>query len=252
MVFENRLYISQPTFPLQEVPTDPRVTFKYAATEGFKTGYINPSKPHAANHILVGNLGEEEILLLACDDGDVVGYTTRSLFDFYQRRTHHPKPPKPFFLQNVGASAWGLAIHTSGRLIAVSSNTQQILVFSFALVQAHDPHFHHAHCSLRPKFRFGDSFCSDVAASNLRNPVQLGTCTYTRNADRHHDLVWGLAKHESNIPNIAFWNNPTSDGSTYLTSIDIDGQFKIWDVLNAEKVNEFDLKLNRSCKSLPP
>lgn len=39
-------------------------------------GYIDHLLPHCINHIIVGNLGEYEILLIACDDGDVLAYYT--------------------------------------------------------------------------------------------------------------------------------------------------------------------------------
>lgn len=38
-----------------------------------------------------------------------------------------------FFHENVGISAWGLAIHERSRLIAVSSNRKEVTVFAFAL-----------------------------------------------------------------------------------------------------------------------
>lgn len=40
---------------------------------------------------------------------------------------------KSFFAENVGNSAWGLAIHSQSRLIAVGSNSHEIQVFAFAL-----------------------------------------------------------------------------------------------------------------------
>jgi hypothetical protein len=41
--------------------------------------------------------------------------------------------PHRFFAENVGNSAWGLAIHTKSRLIAVGSNSHEIQVFALAL-----------------------------------------------------------------------------------------------------------------------
>lgn len=38
-----------------------------------------------------------------------------------------------FFCENVGISAWGLAVHSASRLIAVSSNHHEITVFAFGL-----------------------------------------------------------------------------------------------------------------------
>lgn len=40
-------------------------------------GYIDSARPHCANQIKVGNLGTYEILLICCDDGDVLAFYTR-------------------------------------------------------------------------------------------------------------------------------------------------------------------------------
>ena len=37
-------------------------------------GYINPNLPHCVNHLKVGNLGNQEIIVAVCDDGDVLVY----------------------------------------------------------------------------------------------------------------------------------------------------------------------------------
>ena len=42
-----------------------------------------------------------------------------------------------FLHENVGMSAWGLAIHEKSRMIAVSSNLKEVTVFMPALVE-HD------------------------------------------------------------------------------------------------------------------
>lgn len=42
-------------------------------------GYIDDTKPHCVNHMIVGNLGEHEILLMGCDDGDVLAYYTDTI-----------------------------------------------------------------------------------------------------------------------------------------------------------------------------
>jgi hypothetical protein len=44
-------------------------------------GFIDESFPHSVNHIKIGNLGDFEILLIACDDGDVIAYYTHSKND---------------------------------------------------------------------------------------------------------------------------------------------------------------------------
>ncbi|ROW01632.1 hypothetical protein VSDG_02017 [Cytospora chrysosperma] len=131
---------------------------KYHETEMSKhvDGYINPNCPHEINHMIVGELGEEEILLVGRDNGDVVAWYTRSIAHYIEtnmsmskgelRRDNEragyasrPSYPKHFFADNVGISAWGLAIHKQSRLIAVSSNAHEITVFAFAMNRRGEP-----------------------------------------------------------------------------------------------------------------
>ena len=46
---------------------------------------------------------------------------------------------KRLFHENVGSSAWGLAIHSQSRLIAVSSNLKQVSVFAFGVTGSENP-----------------------------------------------------------------------------------------------------------------
>lgn len=128
-------------------------------------GHVNRACPHSINHVKVGDLGDREILLITRDNGDVVAWYTEpiarlaedalspdsSLHRVSPRLEEHDDggddghggkdsgtrrrlpSPRHFFADNVGMSAWGLAIHKRDRLIAVSSNTQEVTVFAFAL-----------------------------------------------------------------------------------------------------------------------
>lgn len=113
-------------------------------------GYINPNCPDEINHMIVGELGDEEILLVGRDNGDVVAWYTQSIAHHVEaimtrsaRSSQRDKQPpcdlprrpglKRLFADNVGISAWGLAIHKKSRLIAVSSNAHEISVFAFAM-----------------------------------------------------------------------------------------------------------------------
>lgn len=99
---------------------------------------MEPSDGHQVNHLIVGLLGEREILLMAYDDGDVIGYYTKliedTIGDSYSPLQSHDLVP--FFHENVGRSAWGLAIHQKSRLIAVGSNAHVATVFMPALAGA--------------------------------------------------------------------------------------------------------------------
>ena len=88
-------------------------------------GYIAPSEPNAANHVIVGNLGEEEILLIACDNGNVVGYRTELIFSTFEliedndfSEQYFEIDIKPFLVQSVGQSACKLATIVSSAIMA--------------------------------------------------------------------------------------------------------------------------------------
>ncbi|KAI1329623.1 hypothetical protein F5Y16DRAFT_397271 [Xylariaceae sp. FL0255] len=109
-------------------------------------GFIDPVTSHQVNHIYIGDLGEKETLILAYDDGaslltsisDVVGYYTDHIenellhLESGNTRQSHRTVIKPFFLENTGKSAWGVAVHKRSRLIAVGNNNKEVHVFYFA------------------------------------------------------------------------------------------------------------------------
>jgi hypothetical protein len=121
----------------------------------YVAGDINPRCPHELNHMVVGELGYQEVLVVSRDNGDVQAWYTATIAEYIQTRwgSQHvredrdqrngpvqqahmvPRQPHPrhFFSENVGASAWGLAVHKKSRLIAVSSNSHEVTVFAFAL-----------------------------------------------------------------------------------------------------------------------
>lgn len=49
-------------------------------------GYIDVTRPHCVNHMIIGNLGTHEILLMSCDDGDVLAYYTHVIGGFLDSR----------------------------------------------------------------------------------------------------------------------------------------------------------------------
>ena len=110
----------------------------------YVAGDINPACSHEMNHMVVGELGDQEVLVVSRDNGDVEAWYTATIAEHIQRnkrvrkdrdQTKGPRQPHPrhFFADNVGASAWGLDVHKKSRLIAVSSNSHEVTVFAFAL-----------------------------------------------------------------------------------------------------------------------
>lgn len=174
-------------------------------------------------------MGNEEIILIVCDDGDVAIYTTRSICkaikqDAAQDRDR-PKSPieiETLFLKNIGISAWGVAIHKAARMIAVSSNLHQISVFAFALKRDSSPDSASSeHSELLGDDYFGthDSFWERVDTS---------TCSPWHRNSRNVELV--LKGHVDNIPNIAFCNSKADPIGQYLVSTDIQGCTFVWDI----------------------
>ncbi|KAF2859228.1 hypothetical protein K470DRAFT_249829 [Piedraia hortae CBS 480.64] len=129
-----KVYI--PQYPRHRLPPQPALSIAIPPTSTNLQGYINLREPHSINRILVAPLGVEEILVIARDDGDVNCIYTRHIHQSVQ--DHLPaQGVRPFFQVNVGMSAWGLAVHAKARLLAISSNRHEVLVFSFGLVD-HD------------------------------------------------------------------------------------------------------------------
>lgn len=106
-------------------------------------GHVDSGDPYLINHLITGCLGHEEIVLACYDNGDVVAYYTKEVADHVAATFSARKPPvdppppvlKPFLHENVGKSAWGLAVHARSRLIAVSSNLHEVTIFALGLSQ---------------------------------------------------------------------------------------------------------------------
>ena len=208
--------------------------------------------------------------MCACDDGDVISYTVRSIslaidegakivfgpdtFKDQQLKRYRQSgranlilpvadPERipgfrglaAWFHENVGASAWGLATHKDARLLAVSSNTTEVNVF----VPSLSPH--------RPLERDVNANTSDVNRTlnltpSLPDTAERYSAWDVRNSTTSRDLSLGkkitLRGHGTNIPNIAFCNNSLDPEGTYLASTDIDGYTMVWNVWSCTRVLE--------------
>jgi len=232
----DRIYIFRPHFPTQTTHTKHAYIIDLPVSQHSLPGTIDRFRPHAVNHLVTGDLGNEEILLIACDDGDVLAYRIWEIanllasresddsHDLYKRQT--PFSPEPFLLENVGYSAWGLAVHKHARLIAVSSNGHIIHVFVFAItyseVQVDSP-------------GNSDSFSEDCYSSWSEAAVANFSPMWKQSDDPYNDratsnLIVTLVAHQANIPNITFHNSDRNGQEVYLASIDIDGQIVLWNV----------------------
>lgn len=216
------IHVYQPSFPDQKISNEPQLILHLPVSPHAAEGGIDPLDPHSVTRILVDYLGREEILLVACDDGDVVGYRVHEI----QRALEGQQPTsecelacavehdpvKFFFHRNVGASAWGLAVHQNARIIAISANTHKITVLAFALS---DPLPSCQECLPSPA-GFENR---DVAAINTGESRCL----------RKEDLVFELSA-DNNIPAVSFNNTGDDPTCHWLFSCSIDGKTILWDL----------------------
>ncbi|KAF7895708.1 uncharacterized protein EAF01_009670 [Botrytis porri] len=135
VAYLDTIHITRPRTLKQMLPGVPDMILRLPKSGNAGSGYVYQSRPHCVNNMIIGNLGNKEILLFCCDDGDVTAYYTDLLAEELQQEVESTADSipiastQPFFLENVGISAWGIAIHQKSRLIAVSSNKQEVTVF---------------------------------------------------------------------------------------------------------------------------
>lgn len=194
---------------MQRIPSQPDLRL-YAEPSEVSTrigGSVDPGHPHTINHLITGFLGEEEITLACFDDGDVAAYYNHEIADWISSNGTgpltppgaHKQRPQFFFRQNVGRSAWGLAIHRLTRLIAVSSNRAEVTVFAPALTS-------------RAEFNQSDELEVSV-----------------RKRTNNWRIVVALGPKADNIPNISFLDR--SDGQAEkICAVDINGTLWIADI----------------------
>ena len=214
--YRNKIWVYCPVGPMaQSLGGKPALTISHVMTS---VGvHIRSRIPRwnkdDANHMIVGFLGDTEILLLCYENGDVAAYYTREIATHIAHRAQYPatvpRPrPRPFFKSNVGISAWGLAIHSESRLIAVSSNKPEVTVFAFALS------------------------CPPPAARSLpppHSPFEAVVLARKRN----WRIVLPLKRVGNNIPNISFVSNPHGYAQK-ISAGDIDGHIWLLDIWRQE------------------
>lgn len=138
---------------------------------------------------------------------------------------------RAYFTGNVGASAWGLAIHTEARLFAVSANSHDITIFAFAL---------------------GDQLSEESSSDSEEDDFESDLEDLIANADWNHldgppapgqrasqNLQIVLSGHINNIPNIAVCNTNADPEGKYLVSTDIEDRNYIWDVWQQKHICDF-------------
>lgn len=245
----------------------------------YTRGHLNPTCPHEINDMLIGNLGDLEILLVARDNGDVAAwYTSAVAREVEVRLGANPDgspsesppgglpSPKHFFADNVGVSAWGLAVHAKSRLIAVSANNKEVTVFAFALdAEDADAQFQNMHSNLNdlenickmdtkkeksPSARTQYELCKDLAQAfdeddgsishgtmdeKVRTQfrrksgglIRLETKFWTRR--RTWRIVIPIGMEAANLPSVSFCDDSEGNADR-IAAIDINGSLFIADI----------------------
>ena len=236
------------------MPKKPELIIDIPASRPGLRGYIDRDFPHAINHLITGDIGNEEVLVACCDDGDVVGYTVRSIERLLEtlpdlRRQsklsgRNPEitptvPGRPFLLENVGKSAWGLATHKTQRLLAVSSNSKEICIFVFALGRSGLP-------DIDMKLDSELAHLESIDEATLSDDKPWPKVRTGSPRDRSKNFTIVLSLHDTNIPNIAFYDSDRACHETYLASTDIEGRILIWKIWSGEAIVDTQLILGSS------
>ncbi|KAI9763160.1 MAG: hypothetical protein M1840_000872 [Geoglossum simile] len=237
VAYGHQIWVYQPRFPTQVLRTCPDLILTLPVSQGGLVGYIDPENPHSINQLVVGDLGGEEIMACVCDDGDVLAYQTQKILAAIERRTANERlhrdegdHVRPFFNENVGESAWGLAIHKSARMIAVSANTKDITVFAFALATESSTAYAQA---LEKNVLPSESINWVPIDSN--SPISTSFYAYpssgaSRLLLRQQNYRITLRGHRDNIPCVAFYNSQDDTRGRWLISTDIECVVVVWDI----------------------
>ncbi|KAM7205818.1 hypothetical protein V8F20_003051 [Naviculisporaceae sp. PSN 640] len=225
--YQDKIYVYQPKAPPEILP-GPSITLQPKQTRAGRMfgGVIDRVFPHQINNMLVGNLGKLEVILLAYDDGDVVAYYTHTIVSAILTNLEQTVGglgipgarlviPKPFFHENVGQSAWGVAVHEKSRLLAVSSNHHEVTVFAFAVNRVQVKPESSEELDTSPKVWSGQT------AIGLERHFQSRTRTWR--------VVLPTGQQGHNIPTIAFADNEFGE-SEKVVALDINDNTWILDI----------------------
>ncbi|KAM3422602.1 hypothetical protein BST61_g91 [Cercospora zeina] len=198
------IYVYVPQYPTQALPQKPAVIVPSQPSSPGLRGTVDIRQPHSINHLVVQHLGNEELVAAVRDDGDVNAFLVRHIASAIERRARADNTLgpvadelRPFFHTNVGQSAWGLAVHSHARILAVSANTHSITIFKFGLARDTD----------------NDTNDPNTASDQDRDDVTV-------------EIINGA----TNIPHIAFCNTGDDPTARWLLTTDIGGNCRSVDL----------------------
>ncbi|KAF2454541.1 hypothetical protein BDY21DRAFT_366289 [Lineolata rhizophorae] len=251
----NRINIYRPEFLTQAIPNKPSLQIVPPslpqALQPSHHDLFDPSSPHGINHILVDYLGNEEILLLCRDDGDVIAYRTRAIADNVRFREEAMTeraatgvadnlpfviPVQTMVMQNVDISAWGLAVQREARMFAVSSNNAEVTVFAFALAEESSSS-EEDEATLEGKYlespltqpipsRGSELFFPDASTE----PVAYQSGGGFKRLDRSRNQLIRLRGADANLPCVSMCNTNEDPEGRLVAAGDIFGTVYIWNV----------------------
>jgi CRT10 len=242
--------VFQPYFPLHTLGSRPQLNLVPNLANPEAPGYIDPSRPHSINHLVVGELGSEEILLLATDSGNVAAYHTTAIQDGIDKEPYSFSKDgrsdlvgvRPFFTHWVYESAWGLSIHQNARMLAVSANhpyhepsrgiDAAITVFAFALTTSDE-------VTLRNRPQVSPVTTTDDE-SEWKLWIPKPGSHSGRRPDRSHNWKTRIDAHRHNIPSVSFVNSNEDLEGDYLLSTDIEGITKYWHIWQGIDLQAWD------------
>jgi hypothetical protein len=241
--------VYKPDFPFQKLQRLPALLIPPALANPHAKGYIDDGVPHAVNHLIVGDLGQEEILLIATDSGNVAAYYTRNIEEAIRKdpyrlstdaRSDHVGV-RPFFTHFVQESAWGLAIHSNARMIAVSANTPhhvqcddpcaKVTVFAFALTTNNENSHEENTVEDLDAENDDDSVGHGGRELDWEDWKAIGVDATPPLRHRNYKITLaGVEGHDHNIPSVSFVNTDDDPDGKWLLSTDIAGDLKIWQI----------------------
>ncbi|KAJ5757406.1 uncharacterized protein N7511_006100 [Penicillium nucicola] len=235
------IYVWIPKGSRQLLGAQPEMIIHPVMKQPGAAGYIDPSAPHTINHIIVDDLGVDEVLLLATDSGNVTGYNVEAIFselsqcaELGQKKPFDGIGVKPFFAEYVLKSAWGLATHKFARLIAVSSNTGNITVFAFAMVDLASEHAD-SDVDSTQNMESGDPTGEEQTWVKVNRLDHLNEIKQQMPNHRKRNLRLSYKGHFENIPCVSFANFDLDPNGLWMVSTDIFNRvvvWRIWDNLN--------------------
>jgi hypothetical protein len=87
--YGDKIYVYRPQNPQQDLPREPNLILEppqsREAVRSDSALNISRYRGHVINHLVVGNLGDKEILTCTFHDGDVIAYYTQAIENALQR-----------------------------------------------------------------------------------------------------------------------------------------------------------------------